>query len=38
MLVKRIGMNNWEEEMAAMKTMLENHVKDSEEKEMHMKL
>ena len=38
MLVMTIGTNNLEEEMAAMKAMLERLVKDSEEKEAHIKL
>jgi len=32
-----IGTNNFEEEMAAMKAMLEQFVKESEEKDVHIK-
>jgi len=38
MPVMTIGTNNLEEEMVAMKAMLEQIVKESEEKEAHIKL
>ena len=37
MLVMTIGTNNLEKKMAAMKAMLEQLVKESEEKEAHIK-
>ena len=38
MLVMTIGTNNLEEEMAAMKAILERLIKESEEKEARIKL
>jgi len=38
MPVMTIGTNNLEEEMVSMKAMLEQIVKESEEKEAHIKL
>ena len=37
MPIMTIGTNNFEEEMAAMKAMLEQFVKESEEKDVHIK-
>jgi len=37
-LVMTIGKNNWEDEMAAMKAMLEKIVKESIRNEVHFKL
>jgi len=33
-----IGINNWDGEMAATKAMLEKLIKESEEKEAHIKV
>ena len=37
-LAMTIGMNNWDDEPNAMKTMLEKLTKENEEKEAHIKL
>jgi len=38
MLVTTISTNNWEEEIATMKAMLEKLIKGGEEKEVRIKL
>ena len=38
MAVVTIGTNNWEEEIAIMRAMLEKHIKEGEQKVVRIKL